>query len=119
MIREAAEALGHDAEIYTNEEIISILDSSLHIQRKDLPDYVVFTDKDIYLARQLELLDVPVFNSSAAITTSDDKIKTCQLLAIVGLPIPKTIIAPKTFGVLSAFDEQYLQYIKQTFSFPS
>ena len=118
MIREAAEALGHDAELHTNNEIISILDNNLHIQRQDLPDYVVFTDKDIYLARQLELLDVPVFNSSAAITTSDDKIKTYQLLAKVGLPIPKTIVAPKTFGIPSVFDEQYLQYIKQTFSFP-
>ena len=118
MIQEAAEKLGHEAEIYTNKEIISILDESLAIQPNDVPDYVVFTDKDIYLARQLELLGIPVFNSSAAITTSDDKIKTYQLLGKAGVPIPKTIFAPKTFGVQAAFDERYLQYIKQTFSFP-
>src|SRR5690625_1904916 len=118
MIQETAEKLGHEAELYTNKEIISILDESLAIQPNDLPDYVAFTDKDIYLARQLELLGIPVFNSSAAITTSDDKIKTYQLLAKVGVQIPKTIFAPKTFGLPHAFDDAYFNFIIETFGFP-
>lgn len=118
MIKQAASHKGHDATIYSNKEIISILDTNLTTVPSELPDYVVFTDKDLYLARQLELLGVPVFNSSAAITTSDDKIKTYQLLAKAKVPIPKTIFAPKTFGLPHAFDASYIDRIKETFGFP-
>jgi len=118
MIKEATVSRGHQAEIYSNKEIISIMNDSLSIQKETLPDYVVFTDKDLYLARQLELLGIPVFNSSAAITTSDDKIKTYQLLAKVGVQIPKTIFAPKTFGLPHAFDDAFFNFIIETFGFP-
>src|SRR5690625_1650603 len=118
MIKEATVSRGHQAEIYSNKEIISIMNDSLSIQKETLPDYVVFTDKDLYLARQLELLGIPVFNSSAAITTSDDKIKTYQLLAKVGVQIPKTIFATKTFGLPHAFDDAFFNFIIETFGFP-
>lgn len=118
MIQEAAEAKGHTVNVYTNSDIISKLEEDVNINQTKLPDYVVFTDKDLYLARQLELIGIPVFNSSAAINTSDDKIKTYQLLAKVGVPIPKTIFAPKTFGLTERFSDDYFSKIIDAFSFP-
>lgn len=118
MIKQAASHNGHEATIYSNKEIISILDTNLTTVPSELPDYVVFTDKDLYLARQLELLGVPVFNSSPAIATSDDKIKTYQLLAKAKIPIPKTIFAPKTFGLPHALDTSYMDTIIRTLGFP-
>lgn len=118
MIKEAAEKKGHFATIYRNQDVISILQRNLATIPGELPDYVVFTDKDLYLARQFELLGVPVFNSSDAIAISDDKIKTYQLLANEGIPIPKTIFAPKTFGLPHAFKEEYFAKIIETFGFP-
>ena len=118
MIQEAAKQKEHEAMIYTNQDIISILNKDVTINKQNLPDYVVFTDKDIYLARQLELMGIPVFNSSAAITTSDDKTKTYQLLAKAGIMIPKTIFSPKTFGIVDAFTNDYLAEIMNAFSFP-
>lgn len=118
MMEQAANNEGHRATIYSNKEIVSILDTNLTMVPSDLPDYVIFTDKDLYLARQFELLGVPVFNSSAAIATSDDKIKTYQLLAKAKVPIPKTIFAPKTFGLPHAFDASYMDTIIHTFTFP-
>src|SRR5699024_6206194 len=64
---------------------------------QSLPHFVLFTDKDIYLARQLELMGVRVFNSAKAIDISDDKIATYQTLATYRLPIPRTVVAPKIF----------------------
>lgn len=62
----------------------------------DLPDFVLFWDKDIYLAQQLERAGVPVFNSAAAIRLCDNKILTA--LALAGkVATPRTVIAPKTF----------------------
>lgn len=118
MVQAAALEKGHTAEIYSNKDIFSVLDDNLSIYPRSLPDYVVFTDKDLYLASQLELLGIPVFNSPAAIATSDDKIKTYQLLAKAGIPIPKTIFAPKTFGIPHALDDVYFSHISETFSFP-
>ncbi|WP_047984045.1 ATP-grasp domain-containing protein [Ornithinibacillus californiensis] len=99
MLQEAAEKHHSTAYIIKNNDVLVTLGS----ERLDLlteyerPDYVIFTDKDIYLARQLEQLGIPVFNSSQVIETSDDKIATYQVLAKHKLPIPKTIVAPKVF----------------------
>lgn len=121
MIHDAAEQFGHQTKILKNNEVISFLHKSIDIlnsNQQDLPDYVVFTDKDIYLAKQLELLGIPVFNSSEAIETSDDKIKTYQALAVGNIAIPKTIIAPKTYGLNEQYDAKYLKLITEQLHFP-
>ncbi len=60
------------------------------------PDFVLFWDKDVNLARIIEKQGIPVFNSSRAIELCDDKSKTyAELFGIV--PQPKTLIAPKSF----------------------
>lgn len=101
MLQLAAIQKKHDVQIYKNNDLLSVLDQSqlklLSNNNLALPDYVIFTDKDIYLARQLELLGIPVFNSAESIAISDDKIATYQQLAANRLPIPRTIIAPKVF----------------------
>src|SRR5699024_2052319 len=74
MFHQAASELGHEASIYRNDEIQMILADNISIHSEaTLPDYVIFTDKDIYLAKQLELLGIPVFNSAKTIEVSDDK----------------------------------------------
>ncbi|MEI3614481.1 ATP-grasp domain-containing protein [Pseudogracilibacillus sp. SO30301A] len=119
MLQEAAILRGHQAILYTNKELLSVLDQSLKILNHDiLPDYCLFTDKDIYLAKQLEYLGIPVFNSSETIAVSDDKIRTYQLLANARLPIPRTIIAPKTFGLEVFFEDAFFKRILDAFSFP-
>lgn len=62
----------------------------------ETPDFVLFWDKDIMLAKQLEGQGLPVFNSSDAIRKCDNKAETyIELSGIVKQP--KTIIAPLTF----------------------
>lgn len=59
-------------------------------------DFVLFWDKDVNLAKRLELSGIRVFNSSSAIELCDDKAKT--YLALYGkLKQPETIIAPLRF----------------------
>ncbi|MBY7143249.1 RimK family alpha-L-glutamate ligase [Virgibacillus sp. NKC19-3] len=101
-IQDAATRKGSETTIYKNNELFAYLGRGeidlLQQEKQILPDYVVFADKDIYLAKQLESLGIPIYNSAEAIQRSDDKIDTYQHLARHKLPIPKTIIAPKIFS---------------------
>jgi RimK family alpha-L-glutamate ligase len=120
-IQSAAEQKGSKATIFSNRDVLAYIaknNSQIlvdHLQM--LPDYVVFTDKDIYLAKQLELLGIPVFNQSEAIRISDDKIATYQKLAAVNLPIPRTIIYPKTFFATEV-KKTIIQSAVEAFGFP-
>lgn len=59
-------------------------------------DFVLFWDKDINLARRLERLGIPLFNSADSIEKCDDKARTYIELSDT-VPQPKTLIAPKTY----------------------
>ncbi|SFD58284.1 SSU ribosomal protein S6P modification protein [Lentibacillus persicus] len=104
-IQHAAAKQGIETTIYRNSDILNLLSSEsltlLSAQKFTWPDFVVFADKDIYLATQLELMGLQVFNSAKAIAASDDKIASYQLLAANKLPVPKTVIAPKAFHQLN------------------
>src|SRR5699024_5421768 len=115
MFYDAARDKGHTVTLYSNEEVLNQI-AGLRTESK--PDYVVFTDKDIYLAQELENCGVRVFNKAATIEISDDKIKTYQLLAQAKLAIPQTIVAPKTFGLNQRFSDEYLNRVMNTLTFP-
>src|SRR5690625_1605021 len=119
MLEMAAQERCHRTSLFTNDQLMNHLqqDSFLSLHRP-LPHYVLFTDKDIYLANTLERNGIRVFNPAEAITISDDKIKTYERLVDAYLPIPETIVGPKTFGLPIARDSHFLQAIVERFGFP-
>ena len=74
-------------------------DISLEVNKSivDKPDFVVFWDKDIYLAKRLEQNNIRLFNSASAIELCDNKILMYQELSKQNVLIPRTFVAPKTF----------------------
>ena len=92
---EAANANGMQLEVFTNAELAPIAVSDA-FQPKNY-DFVLFWDKDVQLAMQLELRGMRVFNSAQSILNCDDKALTWLLLKKAGIPVPRTILAPKTF----------------------
>ncbi|WP_164668472.1 ATP-grasp domain-containing protein [Virgibacillus doumboii] len=121
-IQEAAHKRNISTSIYKNNELLPLLSTGelelLNSQQTKKPDFVVFTDKDIYLAKQLELMGIPVFNNAESIEKSDDKIATYQMLAAEKLPVPKTIIAPKIFAKTSQFNPKDFQNATEDLGFP-
>lgn len=99
-LQQAAAQRGINTKIYQNNELLVSIGSRYLrlLDQGSLPHFVLFTDKDTYLARQFELLGVRVFNRATTIEISDDKIATYQALAEHQLPIPRTIVAPKIFS---------------------
>lgn len=109
-------------EIIKNNQLFSIVSRDgndlIDQAKRKRPDFVIFSDKDIALARQLEQLHIPVFNSAQAIDNSDNKITTYQLLAKKKLPIPTTIIAPKIFPGTKELDKESFSSIESVLSYP-
>lgn len=108
----------HDIDL----KVVTSLDLGLNIndffKDKVKPDFVLFYDKDIYLAERLENADIRVFNSKRAIELSDNKILMYQTLEKAGLKYPKTYCAPKTFEGLNRPDLKFLDNIEKEIGYP-
>ena len=90
----AFENMGAKAEICpTSNYLTALFDIGENISA----DAVIFLDKDVQAASVIESEGIKVFNSSECIRICDDKALTYLTLHKKGLPIPKTIIAPKTY----------------------
>lgn len=93
----AAESMDITLKIKNNEELLF---------SDEKPDFVLFWDKDVNLARHLENRGIPVYNSSRAIMLCDDKAKT--YLTLEGaVAQPETLIAPFSF-----FKTDYTGFVK-------
>ena len=93
---ESAQKTGMQLDVATNAELAPILRTSV-FHPEDY-DFVLFWDKDVALAMQLENLGMRVFNSAQSILACDDKSLTWLTLHKAGIPMPRTILAPKTFA---------------------
>lgn len=79
------------------------------------PDFVLFFDKDVRLARQMEQRGLPVFNSARSIALCDDK--TLTYLALKdAVPMPETILAPLTFTNYG--QAAFLDRVGETLKYP-
>ena len=106
----------HDVEL----QIKRAADISLEVgyQIKEKPAFVLFWDKDIYLAERLENQGLKLFNSSKAINLCDNKILMYQELNKKGVKIPRTFIAPKTFEGLNYRQRGFIDNVVKEIGLP-
>ncbi len=116
----AAGSCGIKMNIVTNAECMAYISSNRSgvLLHETLPDFVLFWDKDIRLAKHLELLGLPVFNSSYAIEACDDKRLTHILLQNKNIPMPKTIIAPFTYDNIGYNNLDFLVKAEEELNYP-
>ena len=95
-------------------------DISLEVNKavENKPDFVIFWDKDIYLAERLESQGIRLFNTAKAINLCDNKIFMYQALSQKGIRIPRTFIAPKTFEGLSYKNRDFIDNVIKEVGFP-
>lgn len=82
------------------------------------PDFILFMDKDIRLAKQLENLGYRLFNSPKAIDICDDKIMTYQILANHDIRIPKTLFSPLIYEGTKEESEDFIKFAEKEFMYP-
>lgn len=117
----AALKKGIDLNIKTNAEILPFINSN-YVKKwweaEEKPDFILFWDKDILLARYLENLGFQVFNSARAIETCDNKALTHLKLQSAGIPMPDTVIAPMTYSNIGYTNYDFLGPVIDKLSFP-
>lgn len=101
-------------------EIKKAEDISLEVNKpiEKKPDFAIFWDKDIYLAKRLEQNGIRLFNDSKAVELCDNKILMYQELAKNNIRIPRTFIAPKTFEGLGYHKLSFLDEVIREVGFP-
>ena len=82
------------------------------------PDFVIFWDKDIQLAKMLEMQEIRLFNSSQAIMICDDKRETCLMLQNAKISIPRTMIAPMTYDGVGFTSYDFLNQVEERLKYP-
>lgn len=116
LLQASAQKRGVELLCKRNDELLVVVD-----ERKafaDLPDFVLFWDKDIVLARALERAGARVFNSSRAIEICDDKIRTAEALQAGGVRTPRTVFAPKTFEGVGYTHADFIERVAQNLGYP-
>ena len=82
-------------------------------------DFVIYLDKDIYLAKLLESNGYKVFNDSSFIKLCDNKILTYISLTNQGINMPETYSAPLIFrGHIEESNYLFLEKIGQDLGYP-
>lgn len=114
LIAEAAVRAGVQTTIYKNYEIMMDLKGRL----ENPPSFVVFLDKDILLAHYLKNAGIPVFNDPDVIETCDNKAKQYLQLSLAGVPMPKTVIAPKVYPNFTIRESGYYERVLSEFGLP-
>lgn len=82
------------------------------------PDFIIYWDKDIPLAKAIEEQGIPMFNCADAIAACDDKGLTHRLLAAHHIPMPITIPVPMTFAGIGYNSFDFLDSIEETLAYP-
>ncbi len=81
-------------------------------------DKVLFWDKDTRLAFALEGCGARLYNRAAAVAACDDKSETHRVLALGGVPMPKTLLSPMTYTEVTAAIEPFLAAAVKELGFP-
>lgn len=101
--------------VKTNADILyKLYDSNTYLDY----DFVLFWDKDILLCEFLEKKGLRVFNSSKSIFLCDDKFLTAKKLFENGIPIPKTILVPKSFFNVDYTNQSFIDEVIKDLGIP-
>ena len=115
-LQEEFEKLGVKTDVIKNNELLAFIkDGNI---RTNLPayDFVVYLDKDRYVADMLERSGYRLFNSMAAIVKCDDKMLTHICLSNAGIKMPTSISS--TLCYRDDGNRSYLNGVEKELGYP-
>lgn len=116
MLCASAEAENMQLEMKTAAELMC--PSGDDFKKFVLPDFCIFWDKDVYLAKRLEAAGLRLFNSADAVEKCDNKILTAMVLDAAKVPTPRTFISPKTFEAMGYCRLEFFDAAEKALGYP-
>ncbi len=113
----AAGRLGSELKLLTNDRFLIRTDTGRLHYREERPDYVIFWDKDIRLARAMEADGLRLYNCADAIEACDDKSLTASLLAGC-VKMPATYTLPFTYEHLGYNNMDFIDNLESVLDYP-
>lgn len=111
----SAQESGAELSLMTSDSLI--LGEVDGFSKLEKPDFVLFWDKDVTLAKLLEKAHFKLFNSAHAVEFCDSKVLTA--LALRGkVPMPKTLFSPKTFEGVGYTNLRFVKQATQILGLP-
>lgn len=107
---------GVEVDTRKNNEVLTMIESGEVKTKLPHYDFVVYLDKDRYVAEMLEKLGYKLFNSSRAIELCDDKMLTHINLANQNIKMPNTISS--TLCYRDNGNRDHLKIIEEKIGFP-
>ena len=110
--------LGISLDVFVNDGTLAVIkDNNIQIK---LPkaDFIIYLDKDIYLARMLEKEGYRLFNKADFIKFCDDKMLTFIGCSNMGIKMPKTISGPLVYSDLKESNFLFLKEVVKELGFP-
>lgn len=100
LLFDAAKKLGISITARSNVQIYTMLSNTKVKSFESYAnfDFALFLDDDVWLARNLEMLDLKVYNNSRAIDICENCANMYQQLIKCGVNIPKTVILPSALS---------------------
>ena len=116
-LQRAAERVGLSLSLKTGCDLLMEISSGFLLNIGEEPDFVLFWDKDIRLAKMLERLGLRLFNQASAIEICDDKSLThLELSGVVSMP--KTVCAPMTYPGVGYNDLSFVEKAGKVLGYP-
>ena len=109
---------GIKLEVFLNDGTLAeIKDNNIKI---NLPkcDFIIYLDKDIYLARLLEKANYRLFNKADFIKLCDDKVLTFIACSNMGIKMPKTFAGPLMYREPREENFDFLKTIEKELGYP-
>ncbi|MDY0177730.1 MAG: RimK family alpha-L-glutamate ligase [Bacilli bacterium] len=117
-LKEEFSILKVDIDVVKNDGTLSFIeDGNIKINIKN-NDFIIYLDKDKYLARLLFKAGYHLFVSADFIELCDDKMLTHIALSNHDIPMPKTIAGPLIFDSKRIKDISFLDKIEKELSYP-
>ena len=117
-LMEESKKFGIDLKVFVNNGTLSVIKNNEIFINLPKCDFVLYFDKDIYLARLLEKAGYRLFNRADFIKLCDDKMLTFIRCANEGIRMPKTLSGPLVYTDLNESNFAFLDKVIDELGFP-
>lgn len=117
-LKEEFDLLNVKVDVLVNNGLLARIENNNVVVNVPKADFIIYLDKDIYLAKLLEKQGFHLFNKADFMKMCDDKTLTSIECANKDIPMPLTYAAPLVYSTTTNIHYEFLDEIIEKLGFP-